>query len=113
MKIKVTMQIDLADTGYNPESIKDLRCTIQNFGSLLHDWHRYHLEKQFHDISSQKLDMAIQEAVKKVRKDDLRITEQAFDNLRIEGKLDGKKVVFTHKKPYKETFTVDGRPLED
>lgn len=113
MKFKITFEVDATGTNYEIKNQKDeVPLVLQNLGQWLYQLHLRFLEKQMDDHlrlskSKTKQDKLVAEAIIKHNEDDMRLSEQLFNNYKIEGTMaDGKTFTFTHNEPgYKETMT--------
>lgn len=111
MKIKLTVELDLAENpALNVPSIKELKGGLQNLGSWLNELHLTYLEKITNSMGKPHPDPAWQEAILAHNQADAKVSEQLFNNYRIEGVTDdGHAFDFTHQEPgYKERMLIDG-----
>jgi len=113
MKFKITFEVNATGTNYEIKNQNDeVPLVLQNLGQWFHHLHLHFLEKAVDDqvrLNKAKTDQdrLIAESIIKHNDDDIRLSEQLFNNYKIEGTMtDGKTFTFTHSEPgYKETMT--------
>lgn len=116
MKVVVSFELDLSKhPGFNVGSIAQLRGSLQNLSSFFHELHCLCLDKKTGAMANQTLDPKLKEAVLQHYDYDIAISEQLFNNYRVQGTTeDGHKFDSTHQEPgYKETMIIDGVETRD
>lgn len=111
MKYKITFEIDATGTSYEIKDRNDeVDACLMNLGQWLYQLHLHFLEHRVQSLGNayeQKLSPEMIEAIKKHDAEQLKLSEQLFNNYTVEGVMtDGTKFTFTHKEPgYKEEMT--------
>jgi hypothetical protein len=113
MKFKITFEVDATGTAYEIKDKNDeVPAVLQNLGQWFYELHLRFLEQSCDnqvrlDRAKTKQDTLIAEAIIKHNDEQIKLSEQLFNNYKIEGTMsDGKSFTFTHTEPgYKETMT--------
>jgi hypothetical protein len=113
MKVKMSFELDLENTGYNIDNLSELRLSIQNLSSWLHELHEHYLDRRMetwdilNDVERQFMKATIER--------DIKLSKQLFNNHSIQGITDdGHSFEFNHQEPgYKETMIIDGNITDD
>ncbi len=111
MKITLTAEFDVSkNPALNAEDVSQIAGALQNLGSLFHELHLYHLTKISEVMANKHLTDVMREHLLASYNADANVSEQFFDNYRIQGTTDdGHTFDFTHKEPgYEEKMMVDG-----
>lgn len=110
MKVKVTFEMDLADTHYNIDEVRLIPVCLQNLSSWFNKLHLHYLEESCNSVASEYANEETKKAVCEHVEQDLKLSEQLFNNWKVEGATDdGHKFEFVHQEPgYKEKTLVDG-----
>lgn len=108
MKVKIQFEIDLSETQYNIGNEKELSESLQELGCWLHELHLHNLTSRIDSTFRNKDNKIMLEAADRHYKENIRLSEQIFNNYKVEGTMeDGKSFVFTHKEPgYKESIII-------
>lgn len=116
MKVTVSFELDLTNNdSLNIRTIEDLRGSLQNLSSFIHNLHLDNLSRTMNAMANRKDDPVTREWTIKAYTQDQEVSEGIFNNYRVEGVTeDGHKFVSTHQEPgYKETMTIDGKEVSD
>lgn len=115
MKVKITFELDLADTSYNIDKVKLIPICLQNLGQWFYKLHCHYLSQKFDDLFRiTNKDCTYNDAMKKAimehAEENLKLSGQMFNNYQVEGLTeDGHTFKFTHTDPgYNEATLVDG-----
>jgi len=107
MEVRISFELNLSNhVGLNISGLSDLRGSLQNISSMIHNLHLSYLDKLRHAYVVE--DLVMREALIKHYEADIGVTEQLFNNYIIEGRTeDGHDFISVHK----EVMMIDGVEL--
>ena len=106
MKFRISFDIDATGTSFSIKDRNGVNVVLQNLSSLVYELHKKVLSDRVNSFSYPcSEDMKI--AMRNNYNEKLKLTEQIFNNWKVEGTMeDGKTFTFTHKEPgYQEEMT--------
>jgi hypothetical protein len=115
MKFRITFEINAKGTSFEIKDKEDeVTAVLQNLSSWFNNLHLHFLEQRCSNMSRGHLNEATKKALDTHIKEELKLSEQLFNNYTVEGECtDGSKFTFTHKDPgYRETMTWQGEPTK-